>query len=101
MFLLSRLAIMGRAFYVSIYKTFLSLPLPANIKGCQMDDKKALCEVLESYIEFIDIMEKTLERANLPAKYGAFAMLLIKQRRDIWEPVWKKLKDYIDGRVQM
>ncbi len=60
-------------------------------------DKSLLCDVLDSYLEFIDIMEKTLERASLPQVYKDFAMALISLRRESWKPVRDKLMEGKDG----
>lgn len=64
-------------------------------------NNEALSAVLDSYLEFIDIMEKTLERASLPQKYKDFAMALISLRRESWKPVRDKLKECENGGVQM
>lgn len=64
-------------------------------------NKELLCDVLDSYLEFIDIMEKTLTKATLPAKYGYMATMLINQRRDSWKSVRDKLKECENGGVQM
>ena len=69
---------------------------PAKMKGKTME-KEILCDVLDSYLEFIDIMEKTLTKANLPAKYGYMATMLINQRREAWKPVRDKLREGNDG----
>ena len=64
-----------------------------------MDEKWAVGEVLDSYLEFIDIMEKTLERASLPQKYKDFAMALISVRRENWKSVRDKLKECENGGI--
>lgn len=46
-----------------------------------------ICEILDSYMEFITLMEKTLERSTVPPKLNEFAKILIMQRRDMWKPV--------------
>lgn len=51
-----------------------------------------LIEVLESYMEFVDIMDKTLVRKDLPSKLRDYARLLVVLRQGQWQPVLKKLK---------
>lgn len=44
-------------------------------------------EILDSYMEFITLMEKTLDRSTVPSQLKAFATTLIMQRRDMWKPI--------------
>lgn len=62
-----------------------------------MNEKELLCAVLDSYLEFIDIMDKTLAKATLPAKYGYMATALINQRRDSWKSVRDEIKAKTNG----
>ena len=52
-----------------------------------------IVEILESYMEFIRIMESTLNcYAELPDKIEAMSKTLITQRRKQWQPVLDKAK---------
>lgn len=52
-----------------------------------------IVEILESYMEFIDIMESTLNcYAELPDKIEAMSKTLIAKRRNNWKPVLEKIK---------
>jgi arginine utilization protein RocB len=52
-----------------------------------------IIEILESYMEFINIMQKTLEEVKLPPKIKTFSDLLIEMRKTEWEPVLLQLKE--------
>lgn len=49
-----------------------------------------LIDCLQSYMEFVDIMESTLNRyAQLPDKIKILAKTLIEKRRNDWQPILK------------
>ena len=43
--------------------------------------------ILDSYMEFIDIMEKTLKKCTMPTMLRVLSSSLIAQRRKDWKPV--------------
>lgn len=52
-----------------------------------------IVEILESYMEFINIMESTLNcYAELPDKIEAMSKTLIAKRRNDWKPILEKVK---------
>ena len=52
-----------------------------------------IVEILESYMEFINIMESTLNcYAELPDKIEAMSKTLIAKRRNDWKPILEKAK---------
>ena len=52
-----------------------------------------IIEILESYMEFINIMESTLNcYAELPDKIEAMSKTLIAKRRNDWKPILEKVK---------
>jgi len=51
-----------------------------------------IIEILESYMEFMDIAHKTLNRKD-PEKYLSMFTLLVAKRRAQWEPVLTKAKE--------
>lgn len=53
---------------------------------------ECLIECLESYMEFVNIMEKTLVRSDLPKDLRTYSKLLVKLRRGQWQPVLDMLK---------
>ena len=53
---------------------------------------ECLIECLESYMEFVDIMEKTLVRSDLPKDLRRYSRLLITLRKGEWKPILDKLK---------
>lgn len=50
-----------------------------------------IVEVLESYMEFIDIAHKTINKKNLEKYLPMFTLLVAKRRAD-WEPILQKAK---------
>lgn len=58
-------------------------------------DKSALeciVEILESYVEFIAIVEYSTNFADMPYSIEKRLIATIKDRRKNWEPMLKKLK---------
>ena len=54
-----------------------------------------IVEILQSYMEFINIMEATLNcYAELPPKIESMAKSLIVTRRNQWEPILKTALQY-------
>lgn len=51
-----------------------------------------IVEILESYFEFIEIMERTLAKCTVPEKIKPMADALIKKRRADWQPILDKSK---------
>ncbi len=51
-----------------------------------------LVEVLESYMEFIKIMEKTLVRSDLPKDLREYSRMLVMLRKGQWGPVLDQAK---------
>lgn len=51
-----------------------------------------IVEILESYFEFIEIMERTLAKCTVPEKIKPMADALIKKRRADWQPILDKCK---------
>ena len=58
-----------------------------------------ICEIIESYMEFIDIIEKTLNKCSMPQKIYILAQSLIAQRRKDWMPVLEKAKQLQKGEM--
>lgn len=53
-----------------------------------------IVEILESYMEFVNIMESTLNcYAELPDKIEAMSKTLIAKRRNEWKPILQKAKE--------
>ena len=50
-----------------------------------------IVEILESYMEFIDIAHKTINKKNLEKYLPMFTLLVAKRRAD-WEPILEKVK---------
>lgn len=48
-------------------------------------------DILESYMEFVDIMERTLAKCDVPKKIKPLADALIRQRRADWQPILDKI----------
>lgn len=53
-----------------------------------------IVEILESYMEFIDIMEKTLGNAVLAPNIRTLANTLIARRRNDWKPILETAKKH-------
>lgn len=53
---------------------------------------ECIVEILESYVEFIDIVEYSTNFADMPYKIEKRLINTIKDRRKNWEPMLKKLK---------
>jgi hypothetical protein len=61
------------------------------------DAKDCIVEILESYMEFVDIMERTLNcYAEMPDKIELMAKTLINDRRQSWQPILDKLKSDLE-----
>ena len=56
---------------------------------------ECLIECLESYMEFVNIMEKTLVRSDLPKNLREYSRLLVMLRKGQWKPILDKLKQDI------
>lgn len=50
-----------------------------------------IIEILESYMEFIDIFEKTINAKDI-SKFKPLAQALINQRRKEWLPILEQAK---------
>ena len=58
---------------------------------------ETVVEILESYVEFIDIMERTLDcYAKMPDKIELMAKTLINNRRQSWKPLLDKIKSDLE-----
>lgn len=55
-----------------------------------------IVEILESYMEFVDIFEKTINAKNID-KVKPLAKMLIHQRRSQWGELLKKAKEIQNG----
>ena len=51
-------------------------------------------DILESYLEFVEIMDRTLKMCNMPPKLQILADTLIAQRKNDWMPVLKIAKEH-------
>ncbi|MBO7730985.1 MAG: hypothetical protein J6S67_00480 [Methanobrevibacter sp.] len=61
---------------------------------------ECLIACLESYMEFIDIMERTLNNfAEMPEKIELMSKTLIAKRRKDWNPILEKLKKDIESKI--
>ena len=58
-----------------------------------------IVEILESYMEFIDIAHKTINKKN-PEKYLPMFTLLVAKRRAEWEPILQKAKEMQSKKAQ-
>lgn len=58
-----------------------------------------IVEILESYMEFIDIAHKTINKKN-PEKYLPMFTLLVAKRRADWEPILQKAKEMQSKKAQ-
>ena len=56
---------------------------------------ECMIDCLESYMEFVTIMEKTLVRSDLPKDLRTYSRLLVELRKREWQPVLDKLKQDI------
>ena len=62
-----------------------------------MIELETLKDVLESYMEFIDIMEKTLnDFAKMPPHIQTLSNALITKRRADWLPILYKVKSDLE-----
>lgn len=61
------------------------------------DANEIIFEILDSYMEFIDIFEKTIDKAELKPLIKDFARVLISQRRNMWRPILEYVKAKKDG----
>lgn len=58
---------------------------------------ETVVEILESYMEFVDIMERTLNcYAEMPDKIELMAKTLINNRRQSWQPILDKVKSDLE-----
>lgn len=53
-----------------------------------------IIDIVESYMEFVDIMQKTLDKCKVPPKINILARSLIAQRRLDWMPVLDRCKKH-------
>lgn len=58
-----------------------------------------IVEILESYMEFVDIFEKTINAKNID-KIKPLADMLIRQRRSQWGELLKKAKEIQNGTAE-
>lgn len=54
-----------------------------------------IVEILESYMEFINIFEKTINAKDI-SKFKQLAQALINQRRKDWLPILEHTKKHLD-----
>lgn len=56
------------------------------------DANAVIIEILESYMEFVDITENTLKKCTMPPQIKTLAGALIARRRLEWKPILEKAK---------
>lgn len=53
-----------------------------------------IVEILESYMEVLNIFEATMKRDTIPPKIKQMALTLCKQRKEQWKPILETAKKY-------
>ena len=63
---------------------------------------KCLIEVLESYLEFVDMVRFNCEISSLPEQFSRQMNTLCTRRKNSWQPILDKLKkDFKEEKCQI
>lgn len=64
-----------------------------NTESVGMTANDVLIEVLESYMEFISVVEYATNFADMPYKIEERLLKTIKQRKKDWQPILEQAKE--------
>lgn len=59
-----------------------------------------IVEILESYMEFMNIFERTIKAQKITPPIKVMALELVKKRRAQWEPILQKAKEMKNKKAQ-